>query len=68
MKVAAEKTKWDITSRELGKMDLDGGYSTRACRERYEKLKKGKAGATAAQIETTPAQKHPIGNVVSLAK
>ena len=56
MKAAAEKTKWDLTSRELSKMDLNGGYSTRACRERYEKLKSGKAVSMATPIELTPAQ------------
>ena len=57
MKEAAEKTKWELVSRELVKIDRNSEYSSRACRERFEDLKNGKiASETIAAAFDTPAQ------------
>ena len=57
MKDAADNKKWDITSRELCKIDSNAAYSARACKERYENIKSGNVVPTGllAQLDT-PAQ------------
>ena len=58
LKDAAESKKWDLASRELSKIDVGSGFSSRACKERYENIKSDKAVASSALLSRldTPAQ------------
>lgn len=56
MKEAAESKKWELTSRELSRFDSNSSYSSRACKERFEKLQDGTVHSTA----TLPTINTPV--------